>query len=80
MKGFREYQIIDVETGEKETFLLKNDEVELLEKHAKHMEDGRHKWSALTVLAYSVRMLGIEEIQKRYETPAGGAARDHVIK
>lgn len=76
MKGFREYQIIDVETGEKETFLLKNDEVELLEKHAKHMEDGRHKWSALTVLAYSVRMLGIEEIHKRYETPAGGAARE----
>lgn len=76
MKGFREYKIIDVETGENETFLLKIDEVELLEKHAKHMEDERHKWSALTVLAYSVRMLGIEEIRKRYETPAGGAARE----
>lgn len=76
MKGFREYKIIDVETGENETFLLKNDEVELLEKHAEHMENDRYKWSALTVLAYSVRMLGIEEIQKRYETPAGGAARE----
>lgn len=80
MKGFREYQIIDVETGENETFILKKDEVELLEKHAEHIGDGKYKWSALTVLAYSVRMLGIEEIKKKYETPAGGAARDHVIK
>lgn len=76
MREYREYKIIDVETGENETFLLKKDEVKLLDKHAEHMGDGRYKWSVLTVLAYSVRLLGIEEIQKKYETPAGGAARE----
>lgn len=75
----REFKIIDVETGESESFLLKPEDIEVLENYAAFLSRNS-TWSVVDVLAHSVRLRGIESLKMQNETPAGGAARDQVIK
>lgn len=77
----KRYILIDEETGEKTSIILKPDKIAVLDRHAERMAElertismGPVSWTRLHVLAVSVVMYGIETLQEIYETPAAGTA------